>query len=70
MYMYNTSYLLPIGAGVNVDKLKQFEINHPNQRRKKKSLWGFPKGNLYSARSSSTMSTQDLWCLLKLGDHP
>lgn len=72
MYKYNTSYLLPIGAGVNVNKLKQFEINHlsSQSREQKKSLWGFPKGNLYSARSSSTMSTQDLWCLLKLGDHP
>lgn len=28
MYKYNTSYLLPIGSGVNVNKLKQFEINH------------------------------------------
>ena len=45
MYKYNTSYLLPIGAGVNVDKLKQFEINHlsSQSREEKKKSVGIPE---------------------------
>lgn len=45
MYKYNTSYILPIGAGVNVNKLKQFEINHlsSQSREEKKKSVGIPE---------------------------